>query len=99
MDFWDQHTVLFVIGLILWPRMLLIYFGFIPPMSIPPILGLLFVPRMFLAGVLTPMYWGMNPTLIVICWILAVALDVVGIAIKFKFQSEALSDLREKMGL
>jgi len=98
MDFWDQHTALFVIGLILWPRILLIYFGFIPPMSIPPILGMVFIPRMFLSGISTPMYWATNQTLIVICWILAVILDIVGIVMKVKIQSEMLSVLQEKMG-
>ena len=44
MDFWSEHGIMFVIGLVLWPRMLLIYFGLIPAMSIPPILGLIFVP-------------------------------------------------------
>jgi hypothetical protein len=96
-DFWDQHTVMFVIGLILWPRALLIYFGFIPPMSIPPILGMAFVPRMFLAGTLTPMYWATNPILIVICWILAIVVDVWGIIMKLKFQSEMFSNLQKNM--
>ena len=96
MDFWNQHTVLFVIGLILWPRILLLYFGFIPPMHIPPILGMLFVPRIFLTGILTATYWNTNPILIVICWILAIVIDVIGLIIKtgssLKMQQEFISN-------
>jgi len=94
-DFWAQHSILFVIGLILWPRILLIYFGFIAPMSIPPILGMVFVPRMFLTGILTPMYWEVNPILIVICWILSVIIDVVAIIVKLKIQSEMFLNWQE----
>jgi len=96
-NFWNQHTVLFVIGLVLWPRMLLIYFGLLPPMTIPPILGMIFVPRLFLAGTMTAMYWDTNPILVTICWIMAGVLDLPAIAMKWKFQSEMLSNWHKTM--
>jgi len=37
---------------------------------------------MFLAGVLTQMYWDTNPALIVILWIIAVIGDIVGLLMK-----------------
>ncbi len=82
MDFWAQHSILFVIGLILWPRIILLYFGHIPSLSLPPIFGFIFVPRLLLVGFLTPQYWGTNPFLIAICWILAVVIDVFALISK-----------------
>lgn len=75
MDFWDQHSIIFVIGLIFWPRMLLLYFGHIPPMSIPPLFGLTLIPRMFMVSIMTAVYWSTNPILVSICWLLAVPID------------------------
>ncbi|MEK9173198.1 MAG: hypothetical protein AAB594_01315 [Patescibacteria group bacterium] len=95
MDFWSEHGIMFVIGLVLWPRMLLIYFGLIPAMSIPPILGLIFVPRMLLVSILTPAYWDTNSILISICWVLAVILDIIGIIFKFVAQAMMLKHLSE----
>ena len=95
MDFWIQHSIWFILGLLLWPRMLLIYFGLIPTMSVPPILGMLMVPRMFLAGILTPMYWETNPILISICWILAVICDVCGLIMKLPVQIAMFKSWKE----
>lgn len=89
MDFWNQHDIWFVIGLILWPRVLLIYFGLIPPMSIPPILGMTLIPRLSLAGIMTSTYWETNPTLVVICWIMAIVCDIWALSIKWRIQKMA----------
>lgn len=94
MDFWNQHSIWFLIGLIAWPRILLMYFGFIPAGSLEPILGLIFVPRLFLAGTLTPMYWDTNPILIVICWIFAIIFDIMGIVMKLKSQQAAMDMMK-----
>jgi hypothetical protein len=36
MDFWTQHDISFVIGLVLFPRITLLYFGLIPAMQVFP---------------------------------------------------------------
>ena len=93
MDFWSAHGIMFLIGLILWPRVLLIYFGLIPSLSIPPILSFMFVPRMFLASILTPMYWDTNSILIGIYWVIAIVLDVVGIIMKIAMQKKMMEQM------
>ena len=79
MDFWNDHTILFVIGLIICPRILLLYFGHIPPFSLSHIFGFIVIPRILLTGIITPIYWDANSILIIICWILAIVCDIIGI--------------------
>lgn len=85
MEFWNEHSILFFLGLIFIPRLMLIYFGSIPAFSVQPLLGMLFIPRLFLAWLLTPVYWDVNPTTIVFIWIIAVLGDVIETIVKFKF--------------
>ena len=97
MDFWTDHSVMFIVGLIAIPRMMLIYLGMITPLQIPPILGLIFCPRIFMVGILTPIYNGQNPTLIVVLWIIAIIFDVIGFCVKsamgFQVQKKAMEQL------
>lgn len=86
MEFWNQHGLTFLIGMFLWPRMILIYYSLIPAQDIGAIMEFLFVPRIFLASILTPIYWGANPTLISIYWVLAVILDIISIFFKIGIQ-------------
>ena len=83
MDFWTSHSIMFVIGLIVAPRVVLLYFGSIQPLQIPPILGFMFVPRMFLASLMTTAWFDTNTMLVVICWIIAIVLDVIGLIMRF----------------
>jgi hypothetical protein len=82
MNFWNEHSVMFIVAMVVMPRMMLIYYGMITPLQVPPILGLIFCPRIFMMGILTTAYNGQNPTLIVILWILAVILDIIGFIVK-----------------
>ena len=84
MGFWDDHTVMWIVGLVFTPRLMLLYFGIIKPGLIPPILGFFFIPRMFLASVLTTVYGESNPVLIVVVWILAIIIDLAGSAVKIR---------------
>lgn len=97
MDFWNDHTIWFVIGIIVWPRVLLLYFGLIPPIQIPPILGFLFIPRIYLVSLISPIYWDHNSTLIVICWVLAILIDVASVIIKLTFQKSVYEQTKENL--
>lgn len=82
MDFWTDHSVMFIVGMVVIPRMMIIYLGMITPLQVPPILGMIFCPRIFMMGILTPIYNGSNPALIVVMWILAVTIDIIGFIFK-----------------
>jgi hypothetical protein len=100
MEFWSQHGLVFLIGMLLWPRMMMIYYGSIPPQSISSILEFALIPRIFLASILTPIYYDTNPTMISIYWILAVIMDVMSIIFKFKMQvmmMQQFSFMKERM--
>ena len=86
---------MFVIGLIVMPRLMLLYYGFIPAQAVPPILGFLFVPRMFLASIISSMYGNTNPGLVAVCWILAVIFDLIGIAYKIAMYSAFMEAQKE----
>ncbi|MEK7518334.1 MAG: hypothetical protein AAB424_00515 [Patescibacteria group bacterium] len=53
----------------------------------------MFVPRMFLASILTPMYWDTNSILIGIYWVIAIVLDVVGIIMKIAMQKKMMEQM------
>jgi len=97
MGFWDDHTVMWIVGLVFTPRLMLLYFGIIKPGLIPPILGFFFVPRMFLASVLTAVYGETNPILIVIAWILAIIIDIVGNVVKTRMTMAICENQKEML--
>ena len=77
LDFWNDHTILFVFGLIFIPRMMLLYFGCIAPFSINPILGMIFIPRIMLINVFSAMYYDNNPKTMIVFWIIAILGDII----------------------
>lgn len=97
-NFWSEHSVWFVIGLILWPRLLLIYCGMIAAGSVPALFGFTLVPRMMIASAVTLAYGSTNPVLIVVCWILAVILDVIGFAWSAMMYQAATEKMNELSG-
>ncbi len=97
MDFWSQHGIFFVIGIVFWPRILLLYYGMIPQMQFPPILGFLFVPRMFLMSCISILFWDSNAIIISICWILAIIFDLIGVWIKIIFQKTIREEIQDYM--
>lgn len=82
-NFWTDHSILFFLALILIPRLSLIYFGLIAPLSVSPIVGMMFVPRIMLAISFSAMYGVTNPTLIIFIWVIAIVGDIVDFIIKF----------------
>ena len=97
MDFWTDHSVMYIIGLVVIPRLMLVYMGLIPPGQVPPILGFMLVPRMFLASLLTTTYGHTNPALIVVCWILAIVFDLIGIVFKFAMMGKTQAEMNAFM--
>ena len=99
-DFWNCYGWLFVVGLIFWPRVLLLFYGAIKPHSLAPIFGLIFFPRIFLATLLSANFWDTNQVIVTICWIIAVIIDVIALIIKTHMQRcmfRAAKETREAM--
>ena len=82
MEFLANNLFLVLIGLILWPRLLLLYTGLVPSASIPPLFGFTLVPRLYLAFTLSA-FWDANPFFVVVCWIAAIILDVTALVVKY----------------
>ena len=70
MNFWDAHGILFVICMMIFPRLTML-FGAAVTSSFGPLgwLGWVFAPRLTVAIIATGIYWNTNPALIVITWI------------------------------
>lgn len=69
MDFFDQHTVIALIGLALLPRITLLVASFATG-GLLWWLGWVFTPHILVA-ILSLRYWDTNPVLVVIAWIFA----------------------------
>jgi uncharacterized radical SAM superfamily protein len=96
-NFWDAHTLLFIIGLIVCPRVVLLYFGMIAQGAVLPIAGIFLVPRITLALLITPIYWESNPAVIIFCWIFAVVFDIIIIVQQLKMGKVMMSMYKESM--
>ena len=71
MDFWQVHTLGFVICMCFFPRLTLLFATAIGG----PLwwLGWVFAPRLLVAILATTYYWTTNPALCVITWIWAIS--------------------------
>lgn len=83
MDFWSAHSIWFLLGFLIWPRMLLLYTAAIPPASIGYVLGFALVPRLVIAAGMTDAFWQTDRFLVGFCWVAAIILDVFGAIAKF----------------
>jgi hypothetical protein len=70
MDFWSNHTILFLVGCALFPRITLLFFSSIS-FGFWTILGWIFAPHLLVAILATMLYWGSNPILVIIAWFFA----------------------------
>lgn len=69
-NFWDNHTVLFILGMCIFPRLTMLFattFGG----GILYWLGWVFAPRLTVAVIATILYREQNPVLVVLSWICA----------------------------
>jgi hypothetical protein len=89
MEFLANNLLLVLIGLALWPRMLLLYAGLVPVASVPPLFGFMLVPRMYLALTLSA-FWDANPFFVAMCWVIAVILDGASLVLKSKLSLKML---------
>lgn len=69
-DFWQNHGVLFLVAITLFPRLTLL-FSSIATGGVLWWLGWLFVPRILVAVLATVAYWYTNPILVICAWLVA----------------------------
>jgi hypothetical protein len=69
-DFWNIHSVLFLIFITLFPRLTLLFSG-VAFGGFFWWIGWLFAPRFLVAVLATVAYWNTNTLLVLIAWIVA----------------------------
>ena len=74
-DFWQYHSILFIIAMCLFPRITMLLSGicFMPFAGVLFWLGWVFLPRLSVAIIATFLYFPTNPILCVFTWIWALA--------------------------
>lgn len=72
MDFWDNHGILFLICIAIFPRLTLL-FAVASPFGLLHWLGWIFTPHLLVAIMATYRYWDTNPFLCVVAWLIAFA--------------------------
>lgn len=83
-NFWDDHTIFFFLAMILIPRLSMVWFGMINPLSVVAIAEWSFIPRINMAIIFSGAYYDYNPKTIIAFWIIAVVGDIIDFWIKFK---------------
>lgn len=75
MDYWDSHGILFLIGLVVFPRLTLLFSGAagIYFSGLVWWLGWLFLPRFAAALIGSLVYWETNPILVMGSWLVALS--------------------------
>ena len=69
-DFWNHHSVLFLILIALFPRLTLLFSSVVSG-GLFWWLSWIIAPRLLVAGLATLAYWDQNPILVVIAWLTA----------------------------
>jgi hypothetical protein len=70
MNFWDNHSILFVLAMMFFPRLTMLFatsYGG----GLFYWLGWLFLPRVTVAIIATVLYWETNPVLVVLTFLWA----------------------------
>lgn len=71
MNFWDQHSIWFLMGLAIFPRITLLFLA-VTPFGWLAWLGWLIAPHLLVAILSLP-YWHENPILVIGAWFMALA--------------------------
>ena len=71
MDFWSAHGWLFLIGVMVFPRITLLLFSF-TPFGWWHWLAWAFAPHLLVAALATRYYWDTNPLMCVAAWIIGI---------------------------
>ncbi len=72
MDFWDNHGLIFLLGLTFFPRFTTLFFT-MTPFGFLAWIGWIFAPHLLVAFYASFRYWDQNPFLVIIAWIIALA--------------------------
>ena len=67
MDFWDSHSILFVIAMFFFPRLTMLFFTSYGG-GLLYWLGWLFAPRLTVAIIATMLYGDTNIVMVVLAW-------------------------------
>lgn len=68
MSFWDEHGIFFLLGLVLFPRLTVIFFSHLPGMGLLFWIVFLLFPRIVIPILGAYYYWDTNPVLVVIAF-------------------------------
>lgn len=72
MDFWELHSIGFVICLAFFPRLTMLFMGICSAFSGGWFwIGWIFAPRLTVAILASCIYWDTNPVLVVFTWLWA----------------------------
>lgn len=71
MDFWLEHSIWFLLGLVFFPRITLLFFA-ATPFGWLAWIGWVFAPHLLVAILSLP-YWDENPILVIGAWLMAFA--------------------------
>ncbi|MBP6885837.1 MAG: hypothetical protein KBC02_01160 [Candidatus Pacebacteria bacterium] len=71
MDFWQVHGLGFLIAIAFFPRLTMLFAGIASGFGPLGWLGFVFAPHLTVAILATTAYWGTNPGLCVLAWIVA----------------------------
>ena len=72
-NFWDLHGVLFIIAMMLFPRLTMLFGTIVWKVFGGPLfwIGFLLAPRLTVAVIATHLYFDTNPVLCIFSWIWA----------------------------
>lgn len=76
MNFWDVHSFWFLFAIAFFPRITMLFAGICAMPFAYPVwfwLGWILAPRLVVAILATTFYWGTNPILCVLAWIIALS--------------------------
>ena len=77
MNFWDVHSIFFILFMFGFPRLTMLFTGVCAAWFGPLFfLGWLLVPRLTVAILATTVYWHTNPVLCVLTWMVALSGEV-----------------------
>ena len=71
MNIWEIHSIWFLLGCAIFPRITLLFFS-LTPFGWLAWIGWLFTPHLLVAF-LSLSFWSENPALVILAWILAFA--------------------------
>jgi hypothetical protein len=77
MNFWDLHSIVFIIFMLFLPRLTMFFMGICFYQFAHPILfwfGWFFSPRLVIAIIATSVYWDTNPILCILAWLNALCM-------------------------